>query len=78
MDNTNNKEELRNKLKQKINQQKIGRSSGVVKENYKNKQLKALGLDEQKYNESLELIKKLSEDERKKLFESLQNTSMNL
>jgi hypothetical protein len=72
MDNTNNKDELRNKLKQKINQQKIGRSSGFIKENYKNKQLKALGLDEQKYNESLELIKKLSEDDRKKLFESLQ------
>jgi hypothetical protein len=66
-----NKEELKNKLRNKINQKQLNRSSVIVKENYKNQQLKKLGLDEQKYNESLEIIKNLSTDQRKKLFESL-------
>ncbi len=67
-----NQQDLKNKLKEKINQKKLGRCSNIIKENYKNNQLKAMGLDEEKYNESLKLIRELSEKDRENLFKSLQ------
>ena len=61
----------RKKLKQKIYEKKIQRSSAEVKEQFFESSLKSNGIDPEEYKKNLNLINKLSSNQRNQLFKSL-------
>jgi|LakMenE18May11ns_1017448.scaffolds.fasta_scaffold9959251_13 hypothetical protein len=66
--------ELKNKLKHKINDQSLKRSSNVKKELLIDKNFKKLGIDKQKFKDDLEAVKKqggFSEEQMKKIMDAM-------
>jgi hypothetical protein len=71
-----NKDELKNKLKSKISDKNLSRSSKFKRETLIDKNFKKLGIDKQKFQDDLESVKKqggFSDEQMQKLFSSIGN-----
>jgi outer membrane protein assembly factor BamE (lipoprotein component of BamABCDE complex) len=64
------RKELRAKLRAKLDEKRIGRSSKIAKEQVLERTFKKAGLDKKLFDESLKLLQKIPEKKREQILNS--------